>query len=79
MTKQLALMKVGQLLSFLMKQRTLRFISPIVNKEGKIELVGHCWRADFSEWGESSVFLKDIISKKGFTDEFSALKHIIHR
>uniref|UniRef100_A0A7M5XM89 Uncharacterized protein n=1 Tax=Clytia hemisphaerica TaxID=252671 RepID=A0A7M5XM89_9CNID len=54
--------------------RILRYISPVLNEEGKIELVGESFDPDCDLWGNCNVLLENIISDPSFPDEFSALK-----
>ena len=55
--------------------RLLRFLNPLMNVDGDIEIVGHCWDPDCSKWEESRVFLKDICSSDSYPDQYSAQKH----
>ena len=59
--------------------RALRYLSPILNDHGDIELVGMCWDPDCSTWESSKVLLKDIISDCSYADQYSALKAYVEK
>uniref|UniRef100_A0A7M5TTT6 Uncharacterized protein n=1 Tax=Clytia hemisphaerica TaxID=252671 RepID=A0A7M5TTT6_9CNID len=56
--------------------RTLRYISPLMDQNGKIELIGQCWDADLNRWNDERKYLDDILSKNSI-DQYSALKDYV--
>ena len=54
--------------------RILRFLNPVLNDKGEIEIVGHCWSPDCNHWEDSRNLLKDIVSNEECSDQFTALK-----
>ena len=57
--------------------RALRFVSPIKNSNGDVELVGECWDSNINNWDQCLRYIprKDEI----FSDDFDALKNYIDK